>query len=308
MTDSAALADYCPTLMPADPKGAPMPELHSPTLRRIRLAGEMRRLRQTAGLSLAEAAERAGAGHTEFKVGYVERRTAKRINPRDIADLLDVYGVTDAAKRQELLTLAKDASQRSWWYAYRDAITKEYSVFLDFEVDASCIYSHVHVVPGLLQTEGYARALISGGPAELTKHDIDERVKVRVKRQQILTRDNPARLWVVMDESALRRNVGGSDVMREQMSHLVEMAKLPNVTMQVIPFSAGAHVGTAGSFAILEFADPVYPRIVYTESISGETFLEDPEDVAVNDRAFRELIAVAASPADTINMITASAK
>lgn len=278
-----------------------------PTLRRRRLANKLREIRNNAGLSSEEVAEQLG--WSASKVTFMERKDSKRPDPHDVALVLDVYGVADTEVRDELVTLAREGRKRGWWFERKDSLTRAYQEFLDFEAEAStCFVWEPMVVPGVIQTPEYARALIVGGPLELPEKEIEHRVGVRMDRQEVLIQsDSPLRLHAVMDEAAIRRPVGGSTVMRAQLRRLLDAAELPNLTLQVMPFDAGAHAGTLGSFSILEFPDPGDHDVVYAESVDRETFLEDPDEVLIYHRTFRKLSAVAASPADTIKMIAAVA-
>jgi hypothetical protein len=239
------------------------------------------------------------------KLTRMERGEWVRPNPRDVQDLLDVYGVTDERQREQLMTWAREGRERGWWHPYRDMLSESYTTFIGLEAEASTERTfELAVIPGILQTADYTRALMLRGPAEISAKEIDHRVEIRMARQEILTGDDPARLWAVIDEAALRRSAGGEAVMRAQMEHLVEVANLPKVTIQVIPFSRGTHPGTKGPFTILEFPDREDPDAVYIENVAGELFVEEPVDVDRFRIAFERLTAVAESPEDTIRLVT----
>lgn len=275
----------------------------SPTLRRRRLSAELRRLRQGCSLTALDVTERLSwaAG----KLTRMERGEWVRPNPRDVQDLLDVYGVTDERQREQLMTWAREGRERGWWHPYRDMLSESYTTFIGLEAEASTERTfELAVIPGILQTADYTRALMLRGPAEISAKEIDHRVEIRMARQEILTGDDPVRLWAVIDEAALRRSAGGEAVMRAQMEHLVEVANLPKVTIQVIPFSRGTHPGTKGPFTILEFPDREDPDAVYIENVAGELFVEEPVDVDRFRIAFERLTAVAESPEDTIRLVT----
>jgi transcriptional regulator with XRE-family HTH domain len=283
-------------------KGDPMAARQSPTLRRRRLSTELKRLRDGKGLTATEVARKLE--WPVSKVTRMERGEWLRPSPHDIGRLLDVYGVVDEREHEALTTLAREGRQRGWWHAYREMISERYSTYIGLEAEASSVFSFQPLMmPGLIQTADYARALILGGPSELGVEEAELRAKIRTERQKILTDEDPARLWVVMDEAAIRRAVGGRDVMRAQLQHALEITELAKVTLQVIPFSAGAHAGVGGAFAILSFPHDSDPDAVYVETIAGELFVEDPEEVGRYKVAFQRLTAMALSPGDTITMI-----
>jgi transcriptional regulator with XRE-family HTH domain len=275
----------------------------SPTLRRRRLSAEIFTLREHAGLTSAEATTRLGWG--SGKLTRMERGEWVRPNPRDIADLCDLYGVNDDRRRDYLVTLAREGREHGWWHPYRTMLSEAYSTFIGLEAAASSSYTFDQVIlPGLLQTEDYARAVILGGPTELGPEEIEQRVKIRMERQHLLTRDDPIRIWCIFDEAALRRLVGGSDVMRHQLQHLLELGRQgAGVNLQVVPFAAGAHAGASGAFSILEFPEPEDPDAVYIDTPAGELFVEEREEVNRFQIAFEHLRATALSTTDTLTMI-----
>lgn len=276
----------------------------SPTVRRRRLSAELRRLRDSTGRTASEVA-RALEWATS-KLTRMERNEWLRPSVQDIRALLDEYGVTDEPTRTRLFSLAREGRQRGWW----DPLglwSGQYSTLIGLEEEADTLYiSRTLVVPGLLQTEDYARAQLRGGPAELSAEEVDRRVGVRMERQKILERDDHPRLWVIMDEATLRREVGSGDVMRAQMRRLLEVAEMARVTLQVIPFKAGSHPGTEGSFQILRFPEPEDQPAVYIEHIAGQLFIEEPSEVQQYEVAFQRLQATALSPDATINEIAAA--
>ncbi|KAB2347546.1 helix-turn-helix domain-containing protein [Actinomadura rudentiformis] len=276
----------------------------SPTLRRRRLSTELRVLRESIGMTSVEATKRLEWGGG--KLTKMERREWVRPNPRDIQDLCDLYGVTDERQREYLITLARQGRERGWWHSYRDMLSEEYTTYIGLEAGAATVFvADLVVIPGLLQTEAYARAVVVGGPAEITAEQIDRKVKLRMERQKLITRpDDPLRLWVVIDEAALHREVGSSDVMREQLNHICELAALARVTVQVIPFKAGAHAAASGAFAILQFPEEEDPDAVYVENPAGELFVELPDEVERFHTAYRRLQATALSHEASINLIT----
>ena len=247
----------------------------NPTVRRRRLGQELRRLRELKGMTAEEVAERLLV--SQSKISRLENGR-RSISQRDVRDLCGVYEVEDQRMVDSLMEMAKDSRQQGWWHAFGDV---PYSVYIGLETDAASLRVYdPQVVPGLLQTRQYAEALISGALPETAQTEIDKRVQVRMRRQErVSSGENPLRLWSVMDESALRRVVGGRELMRDQLEHLVEQSQLPHVTVQVIPFEMGAHPGINGQYAILEFPDTADSSVVYIEGVTSDLYLEKPNDV-----------------------------
>jgi len=247
----------------------------NPTVRRRRLGQELRRLRELKGMTAEEVAERLLV--SQSKISRLENGR-RSISQRDVRDLCGVYEVEDQRMVDSLMEMAKDSRQQGWWHAFGDV---PYSVYIGLETDAASLRVYdPQVVPGLLQTRQYAEALISGALPETAQAEIDKRVQVRMRRQErVSSGENPLRLWSVMDESALRRVVGGRELMRAQLEHLVEQSQLPHVTVQVIPFEMGAHPGLNGQYAILEFPDAADSSVVYIEGVTSDLYLEKANDV-----------------------------
>lgn len=248
----------------------------NPTVLRILLGSQLRRLREEKNLTREEAGytiRASGSKMSRLELGRVS------FKERDVADLLILYGVTDADHRDALLSLARQANQPGWWHRYSDVLPNWFHAYVGLEEAAARIRTYEsHLVPGLLQTEDYARALI-GGQSTMRPTEVETRVRLRMDRQRLLTRTDPPRLWAVVDEAALRRQVGGPDVMREQLEHLVAVTKLPNVTLQVMPFHFGGHAAEGQPFVILRFAEPDLPDVVYIEQLTSALYLERREDV-----------------------------
>jgi len=274
-----------------------------PTVRRRQLMAELKRLREAARLTQEDVAQRLDWHAT--KVMRIETgRTAP--HPNDVRLLLDVYGVTDRGQLSALVKLAKDAKQRGWWYSYRDVLLNRYEFFIGLEWEASSIRDfELAMIPGLLQTADYARALITGGPLELDREDVQRRVEVRMTRQRALARQDGPRLWAILDEAAIRRVVGGAAVMRAQLDHLVAASEQHNITLQVVPYGAGAHPGELGPFIILQFAEPAEPEVVYMETVGGNLYMDKAEEVRLYTAAFERLHAAALSPGETRAMLRA---
>jgi transcriptional regulator with XRE-family HTH domain len=247
----------------------------NPTVRRRRLGQELRRLREVKGMTAEEVAERLLV--SQSKISRLENGR-RSISQRDVRDLCGVYEVEDQRVVESLMEMARDSRQQGWWHAFGDI---PYSVYIGLETDAESLRVYEpQIITGLLQTRSYAEALIQGALPETSAADIDKRVQVRMRRQErIAAENNPLRLWVVLDEAALRRVVGSNLVMREQLEHLAEMSHLPHVTVQVLPFGVGAHPGLNGQYAILEFADAADSSVVYLEGVTSDLYLEKAHDV-----------------------------
>jgi len=276
----------------------------NPTVRRRRLGQELRRLRELKGMTAEEVAERLLV--SQSKISRLENGR-RSISQRDVRDLCGVYEVEDQRMVDSLMEMAKDSRQQGWWHAFGDV---PYSVYIGLETDAASLRVYdPQVVPGLLQTRQYAEALISGALPETAQAEIDKRVQVRMRRQErVSSGENPLRLWSVMDESALRRVVGGRELMRAQLEHLVEQSQLPHVTVQVIPFEMGAHPGLNGQYAILEFPDTADSSVVYIEGVTSDLYLEKPNDVQKYSVMYEHLRAQALNVEQSRQLIADIAK
>jgi transcriptional regulator with XRE-family HTH domain len=247
----------------------------NPTVRRRRLGQELRRLRELKGMTAEEVAERLLV--SQSKISRLENGR-RSISQRDVRDLCGVYEVEDQRIVDSLMEMARDSRQQGWWHTFGDI---PYSVYIGLETDAESLRVYEpQLVTGLLQTHAYAEALVQGALPETSPADIEKRVQVRLRRQERITAEgNPLRLWVVLDEAAVRRVVGSRLVMREQLDHLIEMSQLPHVTVQVLPFEVGAHPGLNGQYAILEFTDAADSSVVYLEGVTSDLYLEKAQDV-----------------------------
>ena len=279
---------------------------HSPTVRLRRLSGQLRELREVAGLTVTQAAH--AAGWTPSNLSRAENRLWRQPNLVHLGRLLDVYGVSEAAqpeRRAELLQLARDGRRRGWWSDYR--VSDSYATYVGLEAEAAALRNYEPIVlPGLLQTAGYARALIATRAPELSAEEVEELVALRIERQErLLSADDPIHIWAIVAEGTFRRMVGGADVMAEQLDHLTKVGQLPNVRLQVLPFSAGA-APTRGPFAILRFAEPVDPEAVYVETPAGDLWVEGPQ-VAGFLEGWERLIPVSLPVPDTLTVIAARA-
>jgi transcriptional regulator with XRE-family HTH domain len=267
-----------------------------PTVLRVLLGSQLRRLREAAGITR----ERAGYAirASESKISRIELGRVG-FKERDVADLLTLYGVTAAEEREALLALAREANTPGWWHRYSDVLPGWFQSYVGLEAAASLIRTYeVQFVPGLLQTEDYARAVIMLGHADTSPEEIDRRVALRMSRQRLLTRAGQFRFWAILDEAALRRPIGGRDAMRRQLEHLIAATKLPSVTLQIVPFGVGGHAAAGGAFSLLRFPDPDMPDVVYTEQLTSALYLDKREDVD-HYLAVMERLAVEAEPPGT---------
>jgi transcriptional regulator with XRE-family HTH domain len=265
------------------------------------LGSQLRRLREARGIGRAEAGYAIRA--SESKISRLELGRVS-FKERDVADLLALYGVTDAAEQEILLDLAREANAPGWWHRYADVLPNWFQTYVGLEESAGLIRTYeLQFVPGLLQSEEYARAVIELGNSEATDEEIDQRIGLRMQRRQRLLGPNPPRLWAVMDEAALRRPIGGPAVMRGQLEHLLEMSQLPNVTVQVMPFKFGGHAAEGGAFTILRFPEPDLPDVVYVETLTGALYLDKRDDVDAYMQAMERLAVDSATPERTTEMI-----
>jgi transcriptional regulator with XRE-family HTH domain len=278
---------------------------HSPTVRRRRLALELRRLREAAKLTCEEVAE-----HLECSASKISRVETGRVSvsPRDVRDMLELYGVP-VAQRESLVQLARDSRQKGWWHAFSDTMQPQFATYVGLESAASEIRIYeVSLIPELLQTEDYARAVIRSGMMSSPSDDIDRQVALRMARQPAITRDDPPKVWAVLDEAALRRQVGGPGLMRLQLEHLLAQASLPNVAVQVIPFGGGAHPAMGRPFIILVFPERVDTDVVYLEDLTSALYVEDVAEVDRYNVFFNHLRATALSFDDSSALITSVLK
>ncbi|KKK07008.1 helix-turn-helix transcriptional regulator [Micromonospora sp. HK10] len=272
-----------------------------PTVRLRRLAAELRSLRAAAGLTRDEVSEQTGINPaTLYRI-----ETAKvRPQRRTLMAMLDKYGVTDEDKRSELIALSRQAAQLGWLQAYESELPELYTTYISFEAEARSVRNYESLfVPGLLQTESYARAVIRGVLPLASDADVQARVEARMQRQESLRKTEPLRLWAILDEAVLHRLTGGPAVMAEQLDALVSAAGQPHVTLQVIPFTSGAHAGMPGSFVVMDFPDPADPALVYVDSMAGDLFLEREADVRRYTSTFEHLRATALDPTSSIKLI-----
>ena len=276
----------------------------NPTVRRRRLGSELRKLREMKGLT-AEAVA-AELLVSQSKISRLENGR-RSISQRDVRDLCGVYGVDDPHLVESLMNMARESRQQGWWHAFGDV---PYSVYIGLETEAESLRTYESlIVPGLLQTRTYAEAVILGMGPEATPAEIQNRVEVRLKRQErVADLEHPLRLWAVIDESALRRVVGGPRVMAEQLEYLAEMSTLPHVTVQILPHDVGAHPGMYGAFAVLEFEDSSDSSVVYLEGVTSDLYLEKHADVHKYAMMYEYLRAQALNPEKSREFILDAAK
>jgi len=289
-----------------DQRGGAVPVVANvnPTVRRRRLGSELRKLREEKGMTAEEVAARLLV--SQSKISRLENGR-RSISQRDVRDLCGVYGVEDARIVDSLMQMAKESRQQGWWHAFGDI---PYSVYIGLETEAASLrVFEPQVVPGLLQTKEYATAVISGNLPEATAEQVDKRVSVRMRRQERITEpEAPLRMWAVVDEAALWRQVGDARTMHEQLRHLVELGRLPHVTVQVLPFEVGAHPGLSGQFAVLEFTDATDATVVYLEGVNSDLYLEKDNDVQAYSVMYEHLRAQALSADATRQFILEAAE
>ena len=272
-----------------------------PTVLRMLLGTQLRRLREDAKITPDQAGYEIRGSRS--KISRLEHGRVS-FKHRDVADLLTLYGVTDEQKRAGLLKLAEQANEQGWWSRFSDILPDWFEAYLGLEAAAALIRSfELQFVHGLFQTEAYARAVTVLGSRASSLEEIDRRVSLRMKRQDLLASGDPPRVWSVMDEAALRRPVGGSEVMRGQLERLLEVAGLPGVTLQVVPFRRGGHAGAGGSFTVLRFREADLPDVAYIEQLTSALYLEKRSDVDHYLEVMNRLSAQALTPADTTRFL-----
>ena len=272
-----------------------------PTVQRMLVGARLRRLRTEMGLTREEAAEAIRA--SEWKIHRLENGQVG-FKDRDIVDLLRLYQVTDPEEVAEFVTLAREANTPGWWRHYGDLLPSWFRTYVDLEAAAALIRTYEgQFVPGLLQTDDYMRAVVRGAHLDDNSEEVGRRVRLRMARQTLLTREQPPRLWAVVDEAALRRPVGGRKVMRGQLERLLEASKLPNVTLQVLPFAAGAHAAMVGSFSILRFGDQELPDVVYLEHLTSASYLSKTDEVDRYLHVMESICVRAAAPDRTAELL-----
>jgi transcriptional regulator with XRE-family HTH domain len=277
-------------------EATPLPEVRSPTVRRRELGTLLRALRNEKGLTIEQVASSllcSTSKVSRMETGHVAATL------RDIRDLCELYGITDEAERDRLRALAREGKQAGWWQSY----DLDFSTYVGLEAEATALrYYQSTIVPGLLQTADYARAMLEVTIPKLTPARIGELLEVKLTRQRVLTRQPRLRLWAVLDEAALHRAVGGPAVMAVQLDRLIEAASNPDVTIQIVPYTAGAHPAMDSTFNILEFTGPV-PSVVYVEGLLGWIYLDRPAEIDRYRQVFEYLCSLALSPKESIDLV-----
>ncbi|GAA2682696.1 MULTISPECIES: Scr1 family TA system antitoxin-like transcriptional regulator [Nonomuraea] len=272
-----------------------------PTALRILLGSQLRRLRESRGVTREEA------GHlirgSESKISRMELGRVG-FKERDVADLLTLYGVADESARRAVLDLVSTANEPGWWHRFNDLLPSWFQAYVGLEEAATRIRTYeVQFVPGLLQTKEYAKAVITAGSAGVSSDEIARRVDLRLERQRVLDRPGGPVLWAVIDEAALRRPIGGAEVMKAQLEHLIDLMRQANITIQVMPFDFGGHSAEGGAFSILRFPDQDLPDVVYVEQLASALYLDKREDVDRYTEVMERLCAVSTTPDETVSLL-----
>ena len=277
-----------------------------PTVLRMLLGAQLRRLRETAGVTRDDAGYHIRASGSKISRMELGRVSFKE---RDVTDLLEFYGVDDLAEREKLVQLTREANATPWYQKFQDVVPDWFHVFVGLEEAAQLIRVYeVQFVPGLLQTEEYARAVILQGAPGLEPDEVERRVALRMGRQKLLTRESPPRYWVIMDEAALRRPMGGRDVHVGQIERLIDLVGEPNITIQVMPFRYGGHAAEGGAFTIMRFPETDLPDVVYMEYLTGAHYIDKPEEVERYAAVMERLSVAGTSPDRTREILSGMLK
>jgi transcriptional regulator with XRE-family HTH domain len=272
-----------------------------PTVRRRRLGTELRKLRESNGYKLEEVAARLGVAPStlsRIETGKAPTKSAY------LNQMLEMYGVAEPGQRQVLVDMAREGHRKGWWAAYDDVLPSGFDIYVGLEAETAAVRGYeISVVPGLLQTPDYARAVLREMFPRHEAEQIDRLVDLRMKRQRRFDDNPPLELWAIIDEAAVRRPVGGKQVMRAQLEHLLDMAQRPGITVQVLPFDCGAHAGHGGPFSILEFPNRTDSEVAYVESVAGYLYLEKDREVRARVESFDRLRAAALAPAASVDLL-----
>ncbi len=291
--------------MSVGPPGGATPA-GGPTVLRILLGAQLRRLREAAGVSREDAGYHIRASGSKISRMELGRVSFKE---RDVTDLLEFYGVTDPAQTESLVQLTRDANAQPWWQRYQDVVPDWFQVYVGLEEAAQLIRIYeMQFVPGLLQTEEYARAVVLQGAPGLERAEVERRVALRMGRQKLLAKDNAPRLWAIVDEAALRRPMGGRDVLAAQIERLMDAVGEPNITLQVMPFRYGGHAAEGGAFTIMRFPEADLPDMVYMEYLTGALYLDKPDEVERYAAVMERLSVAGTSPDRTREILAAMLK
>lgn len=266
-------------------------------VRRILLGSHLRRLREAQGISWEDAGYSIRGSESKISRMELGRVSFKE---RDVTDLLSLYSVTDDTDRQALLRMAKEANAPGWWHNYGDVLPSWFQTYVGLEEAAALIRTYeLQFVPGLLQTEEYAWAVTTLGQPSASREEVERRVGLRMRRQKLLVSEHAPRFWAVIDEAALRRPLGGPDVMRGQLRRLIELVEHPNVVLQVMPLRFGGHSAEGGAFTLLRFPESDLPDVVYLEKLTGALYLDKQDDVDQYAKAMERLCVDSQSPKQT---------
>ena len=273
-----------------------------PTVRRRRLGTELRRLREAHSIKLEEVAEQLGVAAStlsRIETGKAPTRSAY------LTAMLRMYGVDDPGQRQVLIDMAREGHRKGWWAAYEDVLPTGFGIYVGLEAEAASLRAYESlVVHGLLQTEDYARAVMTTVSRKLAADEIERLVTLRMQRQEVVLRADPIELWLILDEAVLRRAIGPPELMHNQLTHLADASLWPNVTLQVMPFGGGPHPFLNGPFSIIEFPERTDPDVVYTEGVAGQAYLERDREVRSCAEGFDLLRAAAMSPVDSTDLVS----
>jgi Domain of unknown function (DUF5753)/Helix-turn-helix domain len=273
---------------------------------RMLLGAQLRRLRDRAGITRDDAGYHIRASGSKISRMELGRVSFKE---RDVIDLLEYYGIADIAEREKLIQLTREANATPWYQKFQDVVPDWFHVFVGLEEAAQLIRVYeVQFVPGLLQTEEYARAIIMQGAPGVDPDEVERRVALRMGRQKLLTRENPPRYWVIMDEAALRRPMGGRDVHIAQIERLIDLVGEPNITLQVMPFRYGGHAADGGAFTIMRFPETDLPDVVYMEYLTGAHYIDKPEEVERYAAVMERLSVAGTSPDRTREILSGMLK
>lgn len=288
-----------------DPPVTPENLPSGPTVRRLVLGNQLRRLRERSGVSREEAGyliRGSGSKISRMELGKVG------LKERDVADLLTLYGVSGQTERQSFLDLVRESNQPGWWHPYTDLLPNWFQDYVGLEESATRIQTfEIQFVPGLLQTEDYTRAVASRGLPDAATDEVERRVRLRMQRQKVFAQPHAPRLWAVIDESVLHRPIGGSQVLRGQLQHLLEATTLPHVSLQVLPFAQGGSAAE-GAFTVLRFSEPEIPDVVYLEHLYGALYLDKPDEVEIYSKISHRLAVDAHTPEQTRKVLAAALK
>ncbi|MDY0812076.1 helix-turn-helix transcriptional regulator [Kitasatospora purpeofusca] len=283
-----------------------MPVNRNPTVRQRRLARTLKEMRLAVGMTIAQSARQLACA--ESKISRIEAAQSG-IRLVDLRLLLDLYGVMEQSKRSQLEDLSREGRLRGWWDRYSDTLSPLYADYISLEADASDAYSvETFLIPGLLQTEDYTRAVVRAQIEDASVEQVERLTKVRLERRSVLTREPPLRLWVVLSESALKHQIGGRAVMREQLDYLVTMADQPNINIQVLPEESDVHAALFGPLVILSFPESTETDVVYVDSLLSTLYIEEPGEVFNYSNLFRRALAEALPRKESIALIKRIAK